>query len=124
VQFPNPGITATAHGPDGFDVQRYPTIEFAVREVRKARSSGPSTYAATVVGDFTCRGVTRRLNVEATLTHLPGKAAERHRSGTDLIVLRATFKIRRRDFGIKPRKGDEVLGEEVEVRLGIAGAAP
>jgi polyisoprenoid-binding protein YceI len=123
VQFPNPGITATAHGPDGFDVQKFPTIEFVLREVKKVRKSG-GIYAATVTGDFTCRGITRRLSVEATLTHLPGKAAERHRSGSDLLVLRSMFKIRRRDFGIKPRKGDEALGEDVEVRLGLAGAAP
>jgi polyisoprenoid-binding protein YceI len=123
VQFPNPGITATAHGPDGFDVQKFPTIEFVLREVRKVRKSGGS-YAATVSGDFTCRGITKRLSVEATLTHLPGKAAERHRSGSDLLVLRSTFKIHRRDFGIKPRKGDEALAEDIEVRLGLAGAAP
>jgi magnesium-transporting ATPase (P-type) len=123
VQLPNPGITATAHGPDGFDVQKFPTIEFVLREVRKVRKSG-GTYAATVSGDFTCRGITKRLSVEATLTHLPGKAAERHRSGSDLLVLRSTFKIHRRDFGIKPRKGDEALAEDIEVRLGLAGAAP
>lgn len=124
VQFPNPGLTATAHGPDGFDVQRHPRIEFVLREVKKVRTTAPSTFAATVIGDFSCRGVTRKVTLDATITHLPGKAAERHRSGTDLIVLRSVFKLRRRDFGITPRKGDEVLAEEIEVRLGIAGAAP
>jgi polyisoprenoid-binding protein YceI len=124
VQFSNPGLTATAQGPDGFDAQRFPTIEFELREVKKVRAVSPSVYTATVVGDFTCRGVTRPITVEATATHHAGKAQERHRSGSDLLVLRTTFKIRRRDFGIKPRKGDNLLAEEVEVRVAIAGAAP
>ena len=124
VQFSNPGLTATAQGPDGFNAAKYPTIEFALREVKNVRAVSPSVYAATVVGDFTCRGITKRLTVDATATHHPGKASERHRSGSDLLVLRSTFKIRRRDFGIKPRKGDNLLAEEIEVRLAIAGAAP
>jgi polyisoprenoid-binding protein YceI len=124
VQFPNPGITATAQGPDGFDVQRFPTIEFALREVRSVRTVAPSVFVAKVIGELSCRGVTRRMNVEVTTTYLPGKAPERHRSGTDLVVLRSTFKLRRRDFGIKPRHGDEALAEEVEVRIGIVGVAP
>jgi polyisoprenoid-binding protein YceI len=123
VQFPNPGVAATARGPDGFDVERFPTIEFVMREVKNARMVSPSVYAGTVVGDFICRGVTKRMNVEATVTHLPGKAALRHRSGGDLVVLRSTFRIHRRDFGIKPRNGDSLLAEDVEVRVAIAGAS-
>jgi polyisoprenoid-binding protein YceI len=124
VQFANPGLTATAQGPDGFDVQRFPTIEFVLRTVKRVRTVSPSVHAATVVGDFSCRGVTRTITVDATVTHLPGKAMVRHRSGSDLLVLRSTFKIHRRDFGIKPRRGDDLLAEDVEVRLSIAGSAP
>jgi polyisoprenoid-binding protein YceI len=124
VQFSNPGLTATAQGPDGFNTAKYPTIEFALREVKNLRTISPSVHAATIVGDFTCRGVTKRLTVDATASHHPGKASERHRSGSDLLVLRSTFKIRRQDFGIKPRQGDNLLADEIEVRLAIAGAAP
>jgi polyisoprenoid-binding protein YceI len=124
VQFSNPGLAATARGPDGFDVEHFPTIEFVVRELRRVRPAGSGVYAANAIGDFTCRGTTKRITVEATLTHLPGKAAVRHHGTGDLVVLRSTFKIRRRDFGIQPRNGDSLLAEEAEVRVAIAGASP
>jgi polyisoprenoid-binding protein YceI len=124
LQFASPAVTSTARGPDGLDVARFPTIEFLLKEVKNLRAVGPSRYAATVAGDFQCRGVTRRLTVPAEVSYLPGKASERNHSPGDLVVLRSTFKIRRRDFGIKPSKGDKLVGEEVEVRLAIAGTAP
>ena len=123
IQFPNAGFTATAHGPDGFDVQRFPTIEFAIKELKDLKSSG-STHKATVVGDFTCRGVTKRLAVNGTVNYLPGKAHERSRTPGDLIVLRFAFRVNRRDFGVKPTRGDSLVGDDVEVRVSIVGTAP
>jgi polyisoprenoid-binding protein YceI len=124
VQFSNPGLTATAQGPDGLDVERFPTIDLAVKELKNVRRLAPDRWTAQVVSDLTCRGVTRPITFEATATYLAGRAMERHRSGGDLLVVRSTFKIRRRDFGVVPRKGDDLLAEEIEVRLGIAGASP
>jgi polyisoprenoid-binding protein YceI len=123
VQFPNPGFTASARGPDGFDAERFPTIEVALVEVKSVRALSPSAWAATITGDFTCRGVKKRITLEAEATYLPGKAQERSHSPGDLLVLRASFKLRRRDFGIKPRVGDNLLGEVAEVRVAITGTA-
>jgi polyisoprenoid-binding protein YceI len=123
VQFANPGLTSTARGPDGLDVARFPTIEFTLKEVTRLRTVANGRTAATVSGDFQCRGVTKKVTAAAEVSYLPGRAAERNHRPGDLVVLRTTFKIRRRDFGIRPSKGDELLGEEIEVRLAIAGVA-
>jgi polyisoprenoid-binding protein YceI len=123
VQFPNPGFTASARGPDGFDAERFPTIEFAIQQVKSVRALSPTVYAASVAGDFTCHGVTKRITVDAEATFLAGKAMERSHSPGDLLVLRSTFKLRRRDFGIKPRMGDNLVAEVIEVRVAIAGTA-
>jgi polyisoprenoid-binding protein YceI len=123
VEFPNPGFTASARGPDGFEAARFPVIEFSLQQVKNVRVVASSVYAVTIVGDLSCHGVKKRLTIEAEATYLPGKAEERNHSGGDLLVLRSAFKIRRRDFGIKPRVGDNLLGEVVEVRLAITGTS-
>jgi polyisoprenoid-binding protein YceI len=123
MQFPNAGFTASARGPDGFDVERFPTVELALAQVTKVRSVSPSVFAATIAADLTIRGVTKRITVDAEATYLPGKAQERSHDAGDLLVVRATFKLRRRDFGIKPRVGDNLLGEVAEVRVAITGTA-
>jgi polyisoprenoid-binding protein YceI len=124
LQFPNPGFTATARGPDGFDAERYPTITFAIKEVRDARVVSPGVYSGTVVGDFTLRGVTKQVTAEAKVSYLPGKGQERNHHPGDLLVLRSAFKLKRREFGIRPRMGDNLVPEEVEVRVAITGTAP
>jgi polyisoprenoid-binding protein YceI len=124
VQFPNPGFTATARGPDGFDAERHPTITFSVKEVRNARVVSPGVYAGVVVGDFTLRGVTKEVSADAKVSYLPGKGQERNHRAGDLLVLRSTFKLKRREFGIRPRMGDNLVPEEVEVRVALTGVAP
>jgi polyisoprenoid-binding protein YceI len=124
VQFPNPGFTATARGPDGFDAEKHPSVTFSIKEIRNPRTVSPGVYTGVVVGDFTLRGVTKEVTADAKVSYLPGKGQERNHHPGDLLVLRSTFKLKRREFGIRPRMGDNLVPEEVEVRVAITGSAP
>jgi hypothetical protein len=42
----------------------------------------------------------------------------------DLLVMRASFSIKRGDFGIMPGQAEEKVSDTIELTLSIAGASP
>jgi len=119
------GMKETLHGADWLDVQKNPKIEFAIKKVTDYRSAGDNVFDLTIVGDLTCKGVTKELTVPVKATYLPGKLSERMSKMTgDLLVLRSSFSIKRADFGIKPEMTDTVVAEEIQLRVSIAGVSP
>jgi hypothetical protein len=46
-----------------------------------------------------------------------------HQAG-DLLVIRATFSIKRSDFGIMPGQVEEKVSDTIKLTLSIAGASP
>jgi len=118
----NKGMKETMHGPDWLDAQKNPKIEFTVKKVSEAKKLGEDVFEMTVVGDMTCKGVTKEITVPVKATYLPGKLSERSgKMNGDLLVLRANFNLKRKDFGIKPDMGDKVVAEDIQVRVSIAG---
>src|SRR3990167_182940 len=67
------GMKETMHGADWLDVQKNPKIEFAIKKVTDYRSAGDNVFDLTIVGDLTCKGVTKELTVPVKATYLPGK---------------------------------------------------
>jgi polyisoprenoid-binding protein YceI len=121
----NKGMQDTLQGPDWLDVQKNPTIEFAIKRVTDSKPAGDNVFELTVVGDMTCHGVTKELTVPVKATYLAGKLNERMSKMTgDLLILRSSFSIKRTDFGIKPDMTDKVVAEEIQVRVAIAGVSP
>ena len=121
----NKGMQDTLQGPDWLDVQKNPTIEFAIEKVTDSKPAGDNAFELTVVGDMTCHGVTNELTVPVRATYLAGKLNERMSKMTgDLLILRTSFSIKRTDFGIKPDMTDTVVAEEIQVRVAIAGVSP
>ena len=121
----NKGMQDTLQGADWLDVQKNPTIEFAIKKVTDSKLAGDNVFELTVVGDLTCRGVTKELTVPVKATYLPGKLSERMSKMTgDLLILRSSFSIKRADFGIKPDMTDKVVAEEIQLRVAIAGVSP
>ena len=119
------GMKETLHGADWLDVQKNPKIEFAIKKVTDYRSAGDNVFDLTIVGDLTCKGVTKELTVPVKATYLPGKLGERSSKLTgDLLLLRANFAMKRKDFGIKPDVPDKVVAEEIQLRVSIAGVSP
>jgi len=121
----NKGMKDTLHGPDWLDVKKHPRIEFTFKKVTDVQSGGENVFAMTVVGDLSCKGVTKEITVPVKATYLPGKLGERTRGQSgDLMVLRSNFVIKRSDFGIKAGEGGMVVAEEIELRVSIAGGCP
>lgn len=120
-----PGMTKALHGDDWLNVEKYPLIEFVFKNVREVTKVDETTTDMTVVGDLKCKGVTKELVVPVSVTFLPGRMEHRmRRAKGDLLVLRSTFSIDRRDFGIKPNMGSEVVAQDIELRISIVGGAP
>ncbi len=95
---------------DFFDATNYPTIVFKTREVKK------SDKGFMMVGDFTMRGVTRKLRVPVTLSQ-PIKDPW----GNTRIGLEAKAKLNRKEYGIAYNQlletGVAAVGEEVELEI-------
>lgn len=121
----NKGMKDTLHAADWLDVEKHPTIEFAFKKVAESKSPEKDVYELTVVGDLTCKGVTKEITVPVKATFLPGKLGDRNRNAKgDLLVLRSNFVMKRTDFGIKPEVPDKAVANDIELRVSIVGSAP
>ena len=121
----NKGMEGALHGKDWLDVAKNPKIEFAIKKVTDSKSAGENVFDLSVVGDLTCKGMTKELTVPVKATYLAGKLGERSSKMTgDLLVLRANFAMKRKDFGINPNTSDKVVAEEIQLRVSIAGVSP
>lgn len=121
---PNGTMQEHLHSAGWLDVGTYPEIRFVVESVGDVVTDGATTRAQAT-GSLTLKGVTRSLTVPITVTHLPGKLADRTNGALqgDLLVLRASFSIPRSAFNIMPGQATDKVAETVELSLALAGAA-
>ena len=98
--------------PDWFDARQYPTVKFTSGEVSEGDDG---TYE--MQGELTLHGVTKA--VTATVTDL--KAASTPRG--DRAGLGATFTVKRSDFGVTTMMGDEGIGDEITLHVGLQATA-
>jgi polyisoprenoid-binding protein YceI len=103
---------STGHGNRSarvLDVARYPRAQFVSDS---ARSRSDSSHEYTIVGRLSLHGVTRALQVPASV-----------RKHKQKFVVRTRFSVRRQDFGIRP---GGLLGllvhDEVQVELGVVAS--
>ncbi len=120
----NPMQKEHLHGDKWLDVAKNPEISFEVEGAKNARTQANIT-TADVTGKFSLHGVTKSITVPVTLTFLKDKLKARTpgKDG-DLLVIRASFKIKRSDFAINPGQGEDKVSDDIELNLSIAGAAP
>jgi polyisoprenoid-binding protein YceI len=78
-----------------------------------------------VTGTFTLKGVSKELTVPAKFTYLKDKLGQRvpNQKG-DLLVVRASFSLKRSDFNIMPGQMEDKVSDTIELTLSIAGASP
>ncbi len=99
---------------DFFDVATYPTITFRSTAVRPANAARNDHWLLT--GDLAMHGVTRAVELDVRKVDPPG------RLHPDVLRVRATATIDRRDFGMEhlPVEGSGlVIGTEVRVVINI-----
>ena len=121
----NPMQKEHLHGDKWLDVAKNPEIAFDVESAKNVKTPQPNVTSADVTGKFSLHGVTKTITVPVQLTYLKDKLKARFpgKDG-DLLVIRASFKIKRSDFGINPGQGEDKVSDDIELNLSLAGAAP
>ena len=106
------------------DAAKFPEISFEAKELKNVKTSGDAT-TADVSGAFTLKGISKEMTVPVKFTYLKDKLGQRVPNlNGDLLVIRATFTIKRSDFGIMPGQMEEKVSDAIELTLSIAGASP
>ena len=125
LHVPNPTMKEHLQGDGWLDVAKHPEIIFEVVSTTNAKTEGNAT-TLEVTGNMTIKGVTKSLTVPAKVTYLKDKLKARGGSNKegDLLVLRASFPIKRSDFGINSAKFEEKVSNEIELTFSLAGMAP
>ena len=98
--------------PDWFNAREYPNITF--------KSTGVTGIGDEKVlkGDLTLHGVTKR--VVATIGHL---GAQDFGQRGNRVGLACTFRVKRSDFGVSTMLGDQGIGDEITLMVGLQGTA-
>lgn len=121
---PNAMMKEHMHGGQWLDVAKFKEISFEAKELKNVKTDG-NTTTADAVGSFTARDVTKEITVPVKLTYLKDKLGSRvQKMEGDLLVIRASFTIKRSDYGINPKAPADKVSDEIELTLSIAGASP
>lgn len=125
LNVPNPMMKEHMLGEQWLNAKANPEITFEIKKISDVKKTGDKGEAE-VSGVFTLNGVSKEITVEAKVTYLPGRLAERSPQKTpgDLLVIRSEFTIKRSDYNIQPGKNLDKVSDEIELELAIAGAAP
>jgi polyisoprenoid-binding protein YceI len=104
------------------NAEAHPTITFVFRRTIKTGESSESKYQFIVEGDMSIGGVTKTISAPVSLTLLPGKLKDRFPGAMgDLMVLRSSFEISRKDFNINPEAPIALVSDTIQLRLNISG---
>lgn len=123
VNCSNPMMTKALHGADWLNVEKNKEITFTFKEVKEARTAGENEFELSIRGDFSCAGVTKELTIPVRISYKKDAAGHRLQ-GTkgDLLILRTSFSISRKDFKIQEKMGEAHVSDEIQIRAAIVGA--
>jgi polyisoprenoid-binding protein YceI len=126
LSVPNPMMKEHMLGEQWLNAKSNPEITFEIKKISDIEKKADNKGEADVTGVFTLNGVSKEITVDAKVTYLPGRLAERSPQKTpgDLLVIRSEFTIKRSDYNIQPGKNLDKVSDEIELELAIAGAAP
>ncbi len=124
LTLPNSMQQGHMRGAQWLDVAKFPEISFEAKELKNVKTEGDVT-TADAVGTFTLKGVSKDLTVPIKLTYLKDKLGQRvpNMKG-DLLVIRASFTIKRSEFNLMPGQLEEKVSNTIDLTLSIAGASP
>jgi len=127
VRTASDGMTNAMQGDWCLAPKKYPTIEFAVKKIANVKATKDGATLCQVTGDFSFHGVTKEVVAEASVTKLADAIQKRGgmegKTG-DLLVIRASFKINRRDYNVAPDLSAALVGDIIEVKLATVGVSP
>jgi polyisoprenoid-binding protein YceI len=123
---PNPIMRMHLLSKDWLNARANPEISFEIKKVGRVSKTARNASEVEVTGAFTLNQVTRQIITKAEVIYLPGKMAEttNNKIHGDLLVVRASFKIRRSDFGIRSGEFLDKVADEIALSINIIGSAP
>ncbi len=123
---PNSMMKEHMHGGQWMDVATHKEITFEAKELKNVKTAGDKT-TADAHGTLTIKGVAKEVTAPITLTYLKDKLGMRVNKPDlkgDLLVIRASFTIKRSDYGINPKAPEDKVSDTIDLTLSIAGASP
>jgi polyisoprenoid-binding protein YceI len=124
IQMANQMMTKVLHSEEWLDVKKFTTIEFDFKEIVSTGSRKDMLYEYIIAGRFTCKGITKEIQVPLNVSYLPGKLKARNEKGDgDLLVLRSKFNIQRTAFDIQPEMNPASVADEIQLNISIVGYA-
>lgn len=105
------------------DASKYPNIKFTIKEVTDVKQLADNKLQIKFSGDFTLKGVTKKISADATLTYLVESEQTKQRAPGDLLGVQAKFKVKLSDFGVKNKIVGQKVAEEVEVSVNMVGSS-
>lgn len=105
------------------DAAKYPEIKFSIKEVSTVKQLADNKLQIKFSGDFTLKGITKKISGDATLTYLVESEQTKQRAPGDLLGVQAKFKVNLSDFGVSNKVVGQKVAEVVEVSVNMVGSS-
>jgi polyisoprenoid-binding protein YceI len=105
------------------NADKYPDIKFSIKEISNVKQIADNRFQVEFSGDFTLRGITKRISGNATITYLVESEQTKQRAPGDLLGVQAKFNVRLADFGVNNNIVGQKVAEVVEVSVNMVGSS-
>ena len=124
LNVPNPMMKDHLLSDKWMDATKYPDISFEIISLANTKTSGTAT-TASATGKLTIKGISKEVTIPVSLTFLKDKLSARiPNMPGDLLVVRASFKVKRSDYNINAGQYEDKVSDEIDLSLSLAGMSP
>lgn len=109
-------------GADWLDAEQFPEIAFKITRVEDLNEAKENMITASVIGEFTCYGITKQVISDVTLTYLDESEMTKMRAPGDLLGVRAKFNIKLSDYGVQHMALGKKVADDIEIKVNIVGS--
>jgi|YNPMSStandDraft_1061717.scaffolds.fasta_scaffold02972_2 polyisoprenoid-binding protein YceI len=104
------------------DAGKYPEIKLKIKEITKVEKLADRKFRVFAKADFSLKGATKTIDVQSEVNYLPESQTTKSRFPGNLLTVRAEFKVKLSDFGIKQQIIGQKVAEEVLVKTNLVGS--
>ena len=125
ITMANKTMTEVLHSDEWLDVKKHPSVTYRITEVARAKRVTDTLYELTTRGTFALHGVSHDKEIPMTVSYQKERLPDRNHKGKgDLLIVRATFRVDRTKYGIKPAMGNDIVAKDIEIDVAVTGMAP